>query len=141
MFSNHKDITLESLNQILNNTLASHLGMEVTETGENHLVMRMPVDHRTIQSFGILNGGANLALAETAGSLAANLCIPEDKVCVGLDINGNHIRPVRSGYVYGKAVPVHIGNATHVWEIRIVDDHQKLVCICRLTLAIIDKNR
>ncbi len=139
MFNSHKNITLESLNKILENTLATHLGMEVTEIGTNYLIMKMPVDARTVQSYGMLNGGASLALAETVGSLAANISIGDDKICVGLDINGNHIRAVRSGYVYGKASPIHIGNSTHVWEIIITDEHHKLVCVSRITMAILDK--
>lgn len=121
--------------------MASHLGMEVVELGEDFLTVRMPVDERTIQSYGMLNGGASMALAETAGSLAANILIGPDKACVGLDINGNHIRAARNGYVYGKASPIHLGASTHVWEIKITDDHQKLICIARLTMAIIDKKR
>lgn len=139
MFNSHKNITLESLNKILENTLATHLGMEVTEIGSNYLIMKMPVDARTVQSFGMLNGGASLALAETVGSLASNISIGDDKICVGLDINGNHIRAVRSGYVYGKASPIHIGNSTHVWEVIITDEHNKLVCVSRITMAILDK--
>ena len=139
MFYNHKNITLESLNKRLENTLATHLGMEVTEFGDHYLIMKMPVDERTIQPLGLLNGGASMALAETVGSLAANITMPDDKACVGLDINGNHIRSARSGYVYSKAVPLHIGNRTHVWEIKITDETENLICIARLTVAVIDR--
>jgi len=139
MFYNYKNITLEALNKRLENTLATHLGMEVTEFGEDYLVMKMPVDSRTIQPLGLLNGGASMALAETVGSLAANLSVSDDMACVGLDINGNHIKSAKSGYVHGKAMALHIGGRTHVWEIRIVDDNQHLICISRLTVAVINR--
>jgi 1,4-dihydroxy-2-naphthoyl-CoA hydrolase len=139
MFYNHKNITLEALNKRLQNTLASHLGMEVTEFGDHYLIMKMPVDHRTIQPMGVLNGGASLALAETVGSLAANISISDEKACVGLDINGNHIKSVRSGFVFGKAIPLHLGSRTHVWEIKITDASDNLICISRLTVAVIDR--
>lgn len=141
MFYNHKNITLESLNKQLENTLASHLGMEVTEFGNHYLIIKMPVDNRTMQSMGILNGGASMALAEIAGSLASNITVSEDKACAGLDINGNHIKSIAKGFVYAKAVPLHIGNRTHVWEIKITDDNGNLVCIARLTAAIIDRKK
>ena len=139
MFYNHKNITLEALNLRLKNTLASTLGMEVVEFGLEHLVMKMPVDHRTIQPMGVLNGGASLALAETVGSLAANLTLDETKVCMGLDINANHIKSASTGFVLGKAVPLHIGSRTQVWEIKISDQQHHLICIARLTLFVIDK--
>ena len=138
MFYNYKNITLDALNMRLENTLASHLGMEVTEFGDHYLIMKMPVDKRTIQPLGLLNGGASMALAETVGSLAANITVSDDKACVGLDINGNHIKSAREGYVYGKAVPLHIGNRTHVWEIKITDESENLICIARLTVAVIE---
>ncbi len=139
MFYNHKNITLEALNSRLKNTLASNLGMEVVELGHEYLIIKMPVDNRTIQPMGVLNGGASLALAETAGSLAANLMVEADKICMGLDINANHIKSAKSGFVFGKAVPLHIGRRTHVWEIKITDNHDQLICIARLTLVILDK--
>ena len=139
MFYNYKNITLDALNMRLENTLASHLGMEVTEFGDHYLIMKMPVDKRTIQPLGLLNGGASMALAETVGSLAANITVSDDKACVGLDINGNHIKSAREGYVYGKAVPLHIGNRTHVWEIKITDESENLICIARLTVAVIER--
>ena len=141
MFYNHKNITLEALNKQLQNTLASHLGMEVTEIGNQYLVMKMPVDYRTIQPSGQLDGGASMALAEAAGSLAANISVNDDKICVGLDINGNHIKSINSGFVYGKAIPFHLGNRTHVWEIKITDENERLICISRLTMAVIDKTK
>ena len=106
MFYNYKNITLDGLNKRLENTLASHLGMEVTEFGDHYLIMKMPVDERTIQPLGLLNGGASMALAEIVGSLAANITVSDDKACVGLDINGNHIRSIKEGFVFGKALPM-----------------------------------
>ena len=120
--------------------MIEHLGIEFLELGDDYIKARMPVDHRTIQPFGLLHGGASVALAETLGSVAANLCVDrEKKMCVGLEINANHIRPVTSGFVYGIARPIHIGASTQLWEIRIHNEQEKLVCISRLTMAILDK--
>lgn len=100
----------------------------------------MPVDHRTKQPAGILHGGASAALAETLGSMAANLCVDRSKKsCVGLEINANHIRQVRSGFVYGVAMPIHIGATTQLWDIQIRNDKDKLVCISRLTMAVLNR--
>jgi 1,4-dihydroxy-2-naphthoyl-CoA hydrolase len=102
----------------------------------------MPVDHRTVQPAGILHGGASVVLAETLGSVAALLCEdPDKRHCVGLEINANHVRSVRSGYVYGIAKPLHIGSSTQLWEIKITGEGDKLVCIARLTLAVLSKSR
>jgi len=120
--------------------MIDHLGIEFLEVGGDYIKARMPVDHRTIQPFGLLHGGASVALAETLGSVAANLCVDrEKKMCVGLEINANHTRPVTNGFVYGIARPIHIGVSTQVWEIRIQNEQEKLVCISRLTLAVLDK--
>jgi 1,4-dihydroxy-2-naphthoyl-CoA hydrolase len=117
-----------------------HLGIEYLELGDDYLTARMPVDHRTRQTEGILHGGASVVLAETLGSIAARLCLGnENKTVVGLEINANHLRPVRSGWVTGTARPVHLGTKTQIWEIRISNDQDKLVCISRLTIANIDK--
>jgi 1,4-dihydroxy-2-naphthoyl-CoA hydrolase len=133
-------ITLERLNQTSKNTMMEHLGIEYVDLGEDHISARMPVDHRTHQPYGILHGGASVVLAETLGSIASSLRIDQEKfICVGLDINANHIRSVRSGWVTGTASPVHLGRKTHVWEIRIVDENDKLVCISRITMAILEK--
>jgi 1,4-dihydroxy-2-naphthoyl-CoA hydrolase len=132
--------TLASLNRLSHNTMVQHLGIEFTQIGEDFLEAKMPVDARTLQPYGLLHGGASVALAETLGSVGASLCIDnETKYCVGLDINANHIRGVRSGYVFGTARPVHIGKSTHVWEIKIKNETGELVCISRITMAIIDK--
>ena len=131
--------TLEQINQRGQGNMISHLGIEFLEINEDSLKARMPVDERTIQPAGILHGGASAALAETLGSMAANLCIdPTKKVCVGMEINANHIRPVSSGWVTGVVTPVHLGKTTQIWQILIEDEAGKLVCISRLTLAVID---
>lgn len=118
-------------------TLVSHLGIEFTAMEDDWLEARMPVDERTKQPLGLLHGGASVALAETIGSVAAYLCVEEGKKCVGLEINANHIRPAREGWVTGRATPLHLGRTTQVWEIRIRDDHGHLVCVSRLTMAIL----
>ncbi|MBV8256131.1 MAG: hotdog fold thioesterase [Chitinophaga sp.] len=136
----HTSTTATALNEKGKSTMNEHLGMEFTEVGPNYLRIRMPVDHRTVQTYGILHGGASLALAETVGSIASTLVIdPTTTICVGMEINANHIRSARSGYVHGTATPIHLGGKTHIWEIRIVDDEQRLVCICRHTVAILER--
>jgi 1,4-dihydroxy-2-naphthoyl-CoA hydrolase len=135
----HKNIKIDQLQAMLSNTLSGNLGMEVVDLGESHLTMRMPVDHRTKQPFGILDGGASMALVESVASFAGNLWVRNDgKQCVGLEINGNHIRSVRDGWVYGKATPLHTGSRTHVWDVHITDEQDQLVCKGRMTLAVID---
>lgn len=131
--------TPQQLNERGQGTMLSHLGIEFLEINEDSLKARMPVDKRTIQPAGILHGGASATLAESLGSVAASLCIDRaKKVCVGMEINANHIRPVSSGWVTGVATPVHVGKTTQIWQIRIEDEAGKLVCISRLTLAILD---
>jgi len=135
-------VTLDQLNTPIRKTMASHLGIEFTEVGEDYLAARMPVDERTIQAFGLLHGGASVALAETLGSVAAALTIDlSQKMPVGMEINANHLRPVTSGWVLGIAKPIHIGSSTQVWEIRITTEAGKLVCISRITLAVVGRNR
>lgn len=135
----NKNNALEQIAQLDKNTIANHLGIEYMEVGDDYIIARMPVDHRTHQPFGLLHGGASVVLAETIGSLASYLTLPDPtkQQAVGLDINANHIRGVKSGWVYGKAMPIHIGRSTHVWEIKITNEAGKLVCISRLTMAII----
>lgn len=133
-------ISLDQLNEMGGTTMATCLGMEFTEIGPDYLKMMMPVDHRTIQPYGLLHGGASAALAETVGSMASGLIIdPEKQICVGMEINANHVRGVKSGYVHACARPLHIGTNSHVWDIRITDDQHKLVCVSRLTVAILAK--
>lgn len=120
------------------NTIAEPLGLLFTEIGPDYVMGTMPVDKRTHQPMGILHGGASVVLAESLGSFAAHMATSENMACVGLDINANHIRSVRSGLVTGIARPIHIGRRTHVWEIHITDEADKLVCLSRLTMAVID---
>lgn len=117
------------------------LGMRWVEIGDNFLKISMPVNEKTRQPYGLLHGGASCALAETAGSIASALVIDLDKFyCVGLEINANHVRGVKEGLVTGTATPLHLGRTTHVWDIKIHDSYQKLICISRLTVAIISKD-
>jgi 1,4-dihydroxy-2-naphthoyl-CoA hydrolase len=132
-----KQPIVEMLQVFSNNTMVQHLGIEFTEVGDDFLEARMPVDARTLQPFGLLHGGASATLAETLGSIGAYHCIDETKACVGLEINANHIRAARSGWVTGRAMPLHLGRTTHVWEIRITDDLGDLTCISRLTMMIL----
>jgi len=132
--------TPQELNATSAGTLVEHIGIEFLEVGEDYLKARMPVDRRTLQPMGLLHGGASAVLAETLGSVAAHLC--EDvnqKHCVGLEINANHVRSVRSGFVYGVARPAHLGRSTQLWEIKITDEQDRLVCLSRLTMAVLDK--
>jgi 1,4-dihydroxy-2-naphthoyl-CoA hydrolase len=135
-------VTVEELNAGSANCMVSHIGIEFVEIGPDSLTARMPVDARTVQPMGILHGGASAALAETLGSVAATLCIDARlKLAVGLEINANHIRPVRPGTtVTGVAGPIHLGGSTQVWEIRITNEQDRLVCISRLTLAVLDRS-
>ena len=132
-----KPIDLERLNNLPPN-MASFIGIEFTGFTDNTLSARMPVDHRTHQPFGILHGGASVVLAETLGSVASLLLVDETLFrAVGLEINANHLRPVKEGYVLGVCSPIHIGQKTHVWDIRITNEAGKPVCVSRLTVAII----
>lgn len=134
------NITLDALNEMGNNTMVRLLGIEFTEIGENHLRATMPVNDKTKQAYGILHGGASAALAETLGSVASALIIDrENQICVGLEINANHLHAVSEGKVHGEARPLHIGKLTHVWDVKICDDAGKLVCVSRLTVAILPK--
>jgi len=128
--------TLDQLKELSKNTLAEHLGIEYLEIGDDFLKARMPVDHRTKQPAGLLHGGASVVLAETLGSIAAALCIERDrKGIVGIEVNANHIRPATHGWVIGTAKPIHVGSTIQVWEIKIQNEQEKLVCISRLTVA------
>jgi 1,4-dihydroxy-2-naphthoyl-CoA hydrolase len=130
--------SLEQLNSYRSSTLAGQLGMEFTEIGADYLRGTMPVDARTHQPYGLLHGGASVALAETLGSMGASLCVDMDQFqCLGQEINANHLRPVRAGIVSGTARPVHIGGRSHVWSIEIANAGGRLVCISRLTVAIV----
>jgi uncharacterized protein (TIGR00369 family) len=133
--------SLDQLNAINKGTMGEHLGIEYIELTKDYLKARMPVDHRTCQPLKMLNGGASLALAETVGSMAANLVIDRDEyVALGLDINANHLKAAMTGYVYGTARPYHVGKSTQVWEIRIEDEEGNLVNISRLTMSNVKVN-
>ena len=131
--------TLAELNALSKDTAMEPLGIRFTELGPDFVRGTMPVDARTWQPHGLLHGGASVLLAETLGSTAGGLCAPPGKGVVGIEINANHVRGVREGEVTGTARPLHVGASTQVWEIRIVDGRGKLVCISRLTLAVIPK--
>ncbi len=130
---------MDLLNSMSAGTIAEHIGIVFTEVGEDYLVARMPVDDRTRQPMKLLHGGASVVLAETLGSVASYLCLqdPARQKAVGLEINANHIRPVHEGEVFGKATSIHLGRSTHIWEIRITTPAGKLVCISRLTVAVL----
>ncbi|MBU7578485.1 MAG: hotdog fold thioesterase [Flavihumibacter sp.] len=131
------ELRLADLLPLGQGTMGEHLGIEWLELGEDFIKARMPVDHRTKQPYGLLHGGASVALAETLGSVGAALSVdPTRYIAVGMEINANHIRSVRDGFVIGTTRPVHRGATTQVWEIRIEDERGKLVCISRLTVAI-----
>lgn len=135
-----KSLTVPEINPLGPNTMAEFLGMEWVEIGNDFLKIRMPVDDRTKQPYGLLHGGACCALAETIGSLASHYVIDPDKyICLGMEINANHIRSARNGYVTATCLPLHIGASTHVWDIKIHDEKERLVCISRLTVAILKK--
>jgi 1,4-dihydroxy-2-naphthoyl-CoA hydrolase len=135
-------VTPEALNEFSKGTLGELLGIRFTVIGEDFLEATMPVESRTHQPMGLLHGGASVALAETLGSVAATLCVDDTKqFCVGLEINANHLRGVRSGLVKGTTKPIHIGKKTHVWEIKIVNEQNEMVCISRITMAVLDKTK
>ena len=133
-----KNFTLENLNQLCSNSAVSYLGIEISAFGEDWIEATMPVDHRTMQPFGLLHGGISVALAETIGSLAGSLCLEEGKTAVGLDINANHLRSVRSGKVTARATPINLGRNIQVWQIDIRTEENKLYCVSRLTLSVIN---
>ena len=135
-----QNITAAYLNEKFNVNMIQHLGIVYTEVGTDFICGKMPVDERTKQPLGLLHGGASVVLAETLGSVAAHLCLDSTKqYAVGLEINANHIKSATEGYVYGKASALHIGKKTHVWEIKITNEKNKLICISRITISIIDK--
>ena len=131
--------TLEQLNARSQGCAVSHLGIEFTEIGPDYLCARVPVDERTKQPYGLLHGGVSVVLAETLGSMAAVLACPPGHRAVGLDINANHLRAVTSGWVTGTARPVHIGRTTQVWQIDIANEAGDLVCVSRITMAVLKR--
>lgn len=133
-------IHIDELNQRGKNTLSDHLGIEFTEVGDDFLKAKMPIDPKTVQPLGIMHGGASSALAETVASAAGNYCLDLKRyIAVGLELNINHLRPVRKGFVIAIAKPFHLGKKTQVWEIKIYDVEEKLVSISRLTLCVVEK--
>ena len=135
-----QQLTPDDVNAMSRNTMMATLGIRISEIGEDYVRGTLPVDARTHQPYGLLHGGASVALAETLGSFAAMLTLdPNVEAAVGLDINANHVRGVKSGTVTGTARALHLGRSTQVWEIRIEDEHGKLVCISRLTMAVIPR--
>jgi uncharacterized protein (TIGR00369 family) len=130
---------LDALNALSPGTAIAHLGIVFTDAGPDHITATMPVDTRTRQPYGLLHGGASVLLAETLGSSAGNLCVPDDRICVGIEINANHLRAARDGVVTGTARPLHVGRSTQVWDIRIEDAAGRLVCSSRLTLAVVPR--
>ncbi len=134
-------VSVDELNAMFVQNMVVGLGIRFTEISADSLSATMPVDERTRQPFGILHGGASVVLAESLGSIASNLVIGlGDYVGVGLEVNANHIRPVKDGYVTGVCSPIHLGRKTHVWDIRIFDKRSKLSCVSRLTVAIVPKS-
>ncbi len=130
--------SLEEIEALAKNTMVEHLGIQITEIGDDYLKASMPVCPKTHQPMGILHGGATVALAETAGSMAAFLAAPPGKHCVGLEVNANHLRSVKSGMVFAMATPIHVGRSTQVWDIRINDENDGVISVCRITIAVLD---
>lgn len=136
----NKSLTVAHFSSMGEGNLGEHLGMEFTEIGPDYIKGTMPVDHRTKQPYGVLHGGASVALAETLGSVGAAMVVNhEEFICVGQEINANHLRSVRTGLVTGTAKPIHIGSSSQVWEIKIHDERDHLVCISRLTVAVLKR--
>jgi uncharacterized protein (TIGR00369 family) len=136
-----RTFSITDLNKNRTQSHVNHLGIEFDNFGDDWLSAKMPVDHRTIQPYGILHGGASVSLAETVGSVASLLCLPDNsnRIPVGLEINANHLKIVTKGNVTAIATPISIGNMVHVWNIEIQNEKKQLICIARLTIMIIDK--
>jgi 1,4-dihydroxy-2-naphthoyl-CoA hydrolase len=135
-----RPFTLDEIQQYSIGSMHEHLDIRFTEIGPDYLRGTMPVDSRTVQPFGLLHGGASVTLAETLGSVAATHCVDMARYyCVGLEINANHVRAVRSGRVTGTARPIHLGRRSHVWDIRIEDPDGRLSCISRLTMSVLEQ--
>lgn len=134
-------LTLEQLNESSKGNMVGFLGIVFTEISESYISAKMPVDERTKQPMGLLHGGASVVLAESVGSIASWMTLenPEKQAAVGIEINANHIKSAREGFVYAKCTPLKIGRTLHIWDIKITDEKGDLVCVSRLTTAIIDK--
>ena len=137
-----KEYDLTRLNEITNDNMNTHLGIRFTAITENSLEATMPVSDKTRQPYGILHGGASVALAETVGSYASSLVVDREQfMVVGMEINANHLRPVLSGNVRAVCSPLHLGKSSHVWDIKLYNDSQQLICISRLTVAVIERRK
>ncbi|MEQ9303031.1 MAG: hotdog fold thioesterase [Marinoscillum sp.] len=133
-------LTAQELNAFSKDTMVEHIDIEFTEVGPDYIVAKMPVNNKTRQPMGLLHGGASVVLAETLGSVAASVVVaPLNKVAVGLEISANHLKGKRDGFVIGTANPLHIGRSTHLWEIKIRDEDDQLICVSKITMAILDK--
>ncbi|MEQ9186321.1 MAG: hotdog fold thioesterase [Cryomorphaceae bacterium] len=137
-----KEVNAQQADSMREGTMLETLDIRISEIGGDYLKGTMPVDHRTVQPYGILHGGASVTLAESLGSVAAHLTVdPNEYYCVGMEINANHLRPASKGRVTGTARPIHIGRSSQVWGIEIVDEDQKKICISRITMAVVPKNK
>ena len=135
-----RQFTIDEVRQFQDATMGTHLGIEFTEIGADYIVARMPVDSRTVQPDRILHGGASVALAETLGSVGGSMCVDRAQFqIVGQEINANHLRPATNGHVHGRAAPIHLGRRSQVWNIEIRDDNERLICVSRLTIAVIER--
>lgn len=135
-----RPVAADELNALADSTMDGHLGIRFTDVGADYLRATMPVDERTRQPFGILHGGASVALAESLGSVASNLCVDAKRYqCVGIEVNANHIRAVGAGRVTGTVRPLHVGGKIHVWEIKLRDTDERLTCVARLTVAVLER--
>ena len=138
----YNEIGLEDLKSFIEVNMLKHLDIRIVELTDESMIATMPVDHRTKQPMGLLHGGASCVLAESLGSIASYLCVDPDQCdVVGLEINANHVRSVRQGLVTGMCTPLHLGRSSHIWDIKIKDDEGRLVCVSRMTNAILDKER
>jgi len=136
----NKKVSIQQINDSIQNTMVSTIGIEITDIDDDFICGKMPVDERTIQPFGLLHGGASVAFAETLGSIAGGIRVnPNNATVVGIEINANHLQSCQVGWVYGKATPIRIGTKIQVWNIEIKNDSGNLICLSRLTLAVIHK--
>ena len=137
-----KQEKLKRINDSIQNTMTSTIGIEITDIGDDFICGKMPVDERTTQPFGLLHGGASVALAETLGSIGGGIKVySNNETVVGIEINANHLKSARDGWVYGKAIPIRIGKKIQVWNIEITNEDDDLICVSRLTLAVITKKK
>ncbi len=135
-----RQFSLDEVRKFQHDTMGEHLGIEIGDIGPDYLEARMPVDHRTMQPDRILHGGASVALAETLGSVGGSMCVDRTRFkIVGQEINANHLRPATGGHVTGRAKPIHLGRRSQVWNIEITDERKRLICVSRLTIAIIPR--